>query len=465
MSEPERYEHLILGGGNGGGFLAWHLARAGHKVAVIERRWIGGSCPNINCLPTKNEIWSAKIAQLLRHGRDYGAITGAVGTDMAAVRQRKRDMVSGMIDLVRHAYQESGAELILGEGRFTAPRTLEVCVTDGSVRLLSGEKVYLNVGTSAAVPQVPGMAACAPMTNIEVLELDRVPPHLAVLGGGYVGLELAQTLRRFGSEVTVIEHGPQIAAHEDSDVSAELQRLLAGEGIRFVLGADIQGVEGVSGQGVKLSVRTPAGERTVQATDLLAAVGRIPSTAGIGLEAVGVELDPRGYIRVNERLETTAPGVWAIGECCSGSPQFTHVSFDDFRILRDNLAGGHRTTRGRLVPYCLFTDPPLARVGLNERDAAQQGLPVRVARLPMSHVLRARTLGETGGFMKALLDARSDQILGFTMIGPEAGEVMAVVQTAMLAGLPSTALRDAIMAHPTMAEGLGPLLSVVPALA
>ncbi|HXS22356.1 MAG TPA: FAD-dependent oxidoreductase [Steroidobacteraceae bacterium] len=463
MTQPERYEYLILGGGNGGGFLAWHLAGLGHRTAVIERRWIGGSCPNINCLPTKNEIWSAKVAHLTRSGRHFGAVTGPVSTDMAAVRRRKREMVEGMIALTLQAYEASSAELIMGSGRFTAPKTLEVTLSDGGKRVLTADKVFINVGTRAAIPEVSGLEAAQPMTNIEALELDRLPEHLIVLGGGYVGLELAQAFRRFGSRVTVIEHSDRIASREDPDVSAAMHGFLAEEGIDILVSARIDRVEGRSGREVRVAVRTPRGANMLTGTDILSAVGRIPNTSGIGLEAAGIGLDERGYVRVDERLQTTASDAWGIGECCTDHPQFTHVSFDDFRVIRDNLAGGNRTTKDRLIPYCLFTDPPLARVGLSELEAKQQGITVRVAKLPTSAVLRARTLGEQQGFLKALIAAHDDRILGFTMIGPEAGEVVAAVQTAMLARLPYTVLRDAILAHPTMAEGLSPLLSSVPA--
>jgi len=458
----ERYEYLILGSGNGGGFLAWHLAGSGHRVAVIERRWIGGSCPNINCLPTKNEIWSAKVAHLLQHGGEYGALTRSLATDMTAVRKRKRDMVEGMVALALQAYSESGAELIMGSGRFVGPKALEVRLNSGGTRVLAGDRIFLNVGTSAAMPDVAGIRELEPLTNIEALELDHVPKHLIVLGAGYVGLELAQTFRRFGSDVTVIEHGEQVAAREDADVSFELQRILTQEGITFLLGAEVLRFEGRSGDKVKVFVRTRSGERVVEATDVLSAIGRTPNTQGIGLEVAGIGLNDRGYIRVNNRLETAAPDVWGIGECCSGNPQFTHVSYDDFRIIRENLAGGNRSRADRLVPYCLFTDPPLARVGLSEREAQRQGVAVRLAKLPVSAVLRARTIGEQEGFLKALVGADDDQILGFTMLGPEAGEVMPVVQTAILARLPYTVLRDAVIAHPTMAEGLGALLARVP---
>jgi pyruvate/2-oxoglutarate dehydrogenase complex dihydrolipoamide dehydrogenase (E3) component len=396
----------------------------------------------------------------VRHAAEYGTVTGAVATDMAVVRQRKRDMVDRQIAAHLQNYKSSGAELILGEGRFVASKTLEVRLNEGGTRVLTGEKVFLNVGTHAAIPNVPGLEAARPLTNIEALELDYLPSHLIVLGGGYVGLEFAQAYRRFGSRVTVIQHGPQLMGREDRDVADEVQRILSDEGIQVLVAAETLGVRGRSGKEVSLVVRTTSGEQNIEGSDILVAAGRIPNTAGIGLEEAGVELDGRGYIRVNERLETSASEIWAIGEC-AGSPQFTHVSADDFQIIKDNLAGGKRSTRDRLIPYCMFTDPPLARVGLTEGEAQRQGVTTRVARLPTSAVLRAQATGERQGFMKALVGS-DDRILGFTMIGAEAGEVVAVVQTAMLAGLPYPRLRDAILAHPTMAEGLGPLFSSVP---
>jgi len=462
MSEPERVDVLVLGSGFGGKLLAWHLAQSGRKTAVVERRWIGGSCPNIACLPSKNEIWSARIAHQARHAAEFGTvIAGPVTTDMAKVRQRKRDMVEREIELHLHNYKTSGAELIMGSGRFVAPKTLEVHLNAGGTRVLAGDQVFLNLGTHAAIPNIPGLEAARPLTHIEALELDYLPSHLIVLGGGYVGLELAQAYRRFGSRVTVIEHAPQLMSHEDPDVADEVQRILGDEGIEFLLGAQTLGVQGRSGEDVSLTVRATSGEQKVEGSDVLAAAGRVPNTGDIGLGAAGVELDARGYIHVDDRLETTASNVWAIGEC-AGSPQFTHVSIDDFRIIRDNLAGANRSTRGRLVPYCMFTEPPLAHVGLSERDAQHRGETVRVARLPMTGVRRTATTNETQGFMKVLVGASHDRILGFTMIGAEAGEVMTVVQTAMLADMPYSRLGDAILAHPTMAEGLDSLLANVP---
>src|SRR5215475_995060 len=461
MPQSEQLEVLVLGSGTGGKLIAWHMAQSGRRTAVVERRWVGGSCPNIACMPSKNEISSAKVAHFAREGGDYGTLTGSVTVDMATVRRRKREMVERQIAKHLQIYRSSGAELIMGSGRFVAPKTLEVKLNDGGTRILAADKVFLNVGTRAAIPNVPGLEAAQPLTHVEALELDYLPRHLIVIGGGYSGLELAQTYRRFGSDVTIIESGPQLLAREDIDVSQEIRRILSSEDIQVLVGAELLQVQGRSGDKVTLTVRTASCEQHIDGSDILAAVGRIPNTAGIGLENTGVELDGRGYIRVNARLEATAPGVWALGEC-AGSPQFTHISEDDFRIVRDNLAGGNRTARDRLVPYCMFTDTQLARVGLSEGQAERQGVMARVATLPMDSVLGAQATDQRQGFMKALVGDRDDRILGFTMLGAGAGEVMAAVQTAMLARLSYSKLADADFAHPTMAEGLSSLFSRMP---
>ncbi len=461
MSEPEHVDVLILGSGGGGKLTAWHMAGSGKRTAVVERKWIGGSCPNIACLPSKNEIRSAEAAHLARNGAEFGVITGPIKVDMAKVRQRKRDMVQRLVDTHLKNYKESGAELIMGTGRFVKPKTIEVSLNDGGMRTLVGDKVFLNVGTHAAIPNVPGLEAAKPLTHIEALELDVLPAHLIVIGGGYAGLELAQAYRRFGAEVTVVEAGPQLMGREDPDVAQEIRRLLSEEGLTIYVGIQLLKVEGQSGKEVSLVVRTSSGEQTIKGSHILVAAGRVPNTAGAGLDIAGVDLDDRGFVRVNERLETSAPDVWALGDC-AGSPMFTHISEDDFRIVRDNLAGGKRSTRDRFVPYCMFTDPPLAHVGLSEREAERQGVRTRIAKLPMEAVLRAQATGQTEGFMKALVGESDDRILGFSMIGAEAGEVLAVVQTAMIAGLPYTTLRDADFTHPTFSEGLNFLFSTTP---
>ncbi len=462
MPETRHLDALVIGSGEGGKYLAWHLARSGRRTAVVERRWIGGSCPNINCLPSKNEIWSSRVARLIRDAGHYGVSTGPVAIDMERVRARKREMVDGLIAMHLELFESSGAELIMGHARLVGDRRVEVSLNEGGTTMLTADRLFLNLGTHAAIPNVPGLADAAPLTHIEALELGRVPDHLLVVGGGYVGLELAQAFRRFGSEVTILEHGDRLAGREDEEVAEALLDMLRDEGVTVRFGVRLREVLGRSGEGVTVRAETPAGIVTLRASDILVAAGRIPNTEGIGLETAGVELTERGFIAVNERLETSVPNVWAIGEA-AGSAQFTHVSFDDYRIIRDNLAGGHRSTRDRSIPYVMFTEPPLARVGLSEGEAARAGIGVRTATLPIRMVLRSRTMSETRGFMKAVVATDSDRILGFTMLGAEAGEVMAVVQTAMLADMPYTGLRDAIIAHPTMAEGLNGLLAGMPA--
>jgi pyruvate/2-oxoglutarate dehydrogenase complex dihydrolipoamide dehydrogenase (E3) component len=461
MSQHEYFDVVILGSGQGGKHLAWHLGQSGKRVAVVERRWVGGSCPAVACLPSKNELWSARVAHLVRNAARFGTIIDGVRTDMARVRRRKQDMIDREIELHLGLYKQTGAELVMGSGRFIGPKMIEVALNEGGTRVLAGNEVVVNVGSHAAMPDIPGLRDAHALTHIEALELDEVPSHLIVLGGGYTGIEMAQAFRRFGSRVTVIEPGPQIMGREDADVAAEIGRLLGDEGIDIVLNAQPLRVDGLNGEAVSVSVRTGAGEQRIEGSHLLVAVGRVANTAGIGFDEAGIALDERGFVKVDEWLRTTAPGVWAIGEC-AGSPQFTHVSVDDFRIVRDNMAGGNRKTSDRLIPHVVFTDPPLARVGLSESDAQRQGIPVRLGKIPMRRVLRTNATDETDGFMKVLVGAKDDRILGFTMIGSEAGEVMAAIQTAMLADLPYTKLRDAVFAHLTVAEGLGPLLESVP---
>jgi pyruvate/2-oxoglutarate dehydrogenase complex dihydrolipoamide dehydrogenase (E3) component len=461
MPQAEPFEVLVVGSGAGGKLMAWHMAQSGRRTAVVERRWIGGSCPNIACMPTKNEISGARVAHLARHAAQFGMTIGPVTVDMTAVRKRKREMVERQVAAHLDKYKASGAELIMGSAHFAGPKTLEVTLNSGGTRVLLADQIFLNLGTHAALPGVPGLDAAGPLTHVEALELDHLPMHLIIIGGGYAGLEFAQAFRRFGSNVTVVEVGAKILAREDLDVTQEMHRLLSEEGIEIVAGAELLRVGGRSGETVSVVVRTRSGERTIEGSDILVSAGRIPNTSGIGLKEAGVDLDDRGYIRVNERLETSAPNVWAMGEC-AGSPQFTHISEDDFRIIRDNLAGVAHSTHDRLVPYCMFTDPPLARIGLSEGEAERRGIGTRVARLSMNSVLRAQATDERQGFMKPLVAENDDRILGFAMIGAEAGEVLAAVHVAMLAGLSYSALADADFAHPTMAEGLSSLFSQVP---
>jgi pyruvate/2-oxoglutarate dehydrogenase complex dihydrolipoamide dehydrogenase (E3) component len=461
MPDIEDYDVVVIGSGEAGKYLAWTLAGQGHRTAVVERKLIGGSCPNIACLPSKNIIYSAKVRSLATRAAEFGVEAGMAATSMKGVQDRKRAMVDGLRQVHLDRYRDSGAKLIMGEARFAAARTVDVDLADGGQRRLRGARVFLNVGTRATVPDLPGLAAAEPMTHVELLDLDRLPEHLVVMGGGYVGLELAQAMRRFGSQVTVIERGPQLAGGEDPDVAAAVLELFRDEGIEVLLDTRAVGVEGKSGREVRVLTTGPEGEAAVSGTDLLVAVGRTPNTAGIGLDRAGVELTGAGYVKVDEHLATTADGVWAMGEC-AGSPQFTHVAFDDFRIVRDGLNGGSRGTAGRLVPFCMFLDPELARVGCNETEARRRGIGYRLLRTPMAAVLRTRTLSEPRGFLKMLIAADSDEILGFTAFGAEASELMAAVQVAMVGRMPYTTLRTAIFTHPTAAEGLTTLLSGTP---
>jgi len=459
--QPEEFDLVILGGGTGSTIAAWTFAGEGKRVAVVDRKYIGGSCPNIACLPSKNIIHSAKVASYFRRSKEFGIAHAGFTIDMSGVRERKRTMVAGLNEIYLENYRSTGAEFILGTGRFIGPRTVEIALRDGSSRQLRGANVIVSTGTRAKLEAIPGLSEAQPLTHVEALDLDRVPEHLLVIGGGYVGIELSQAMRRFGSKVTVIDRNQRLMAKEDDDVCEQLRSLLQDEGIDVLLSARIKLLSGKSGGTVNIVIDQNGTEKTVTGSHVLVASGRTPNTEGLGLELAGVELTDRGYISVNERLQTTAPGVWAIGEV-AGSPQFTHISVDDFRVVHANLNGGNRVTSGRQVPYCLFTDPELARVGLNEMEARARNIAYRLFKVPMEANLRARTLSETRGFLKALVAADSDRILGFMAFGVGAGEIMSAVQIAMIAGLPFTALRDGILTHPTLVEGLIPLFSSVP---
>jgi pyruvate/2-oxoglutarate dehydrogenase complex dihydrolipoamide dehydrogenase (E3) component len=448
----EQYQNVVIGSGEAGKLLAWHLAKLGQRTIVLERSLMGGACPNVACLPTKNLVHSARVASLVARAAEFGIAIGSAKVDIAGVIRRKTKMVETLTQIHRDKFAGSGAEFVRGEARFAEAKTVLVTLSAGGTRTLRGDRVFLATGTRARLPDVPGLAAAIPMTHVEALNLDRLPEHLVIFGGGYVGLEFAQALHRFGSQVTIVQRGPQLLDHEDPDVADGLLQLMKDEGIAVLLKTDVLSVGGRSGKSVQLQLRSGSTTSNLEASDILAATGRTPNTDRLDVEKGGVALDSRGYIQVNEKLETTAPGVWAMGEC-AGSPHFTHVSFDDYRIVRDNLGGGTRTTRNRIIPYCLFTDPELAHVGMNEAEAKAKGTHYRLVKMPMAEVLRTHTISEPRGFMKALI-GDDERILGFTAFGAEASEAMAAVQTAMLGGLPYSALRDAIFAHPTTAEGL-----------
>jgi pyruvate/2-oxoglutarate dehydrogenase complex dihydrolipoamide dehydrogenase (E3) component len=463
MPEIEHYDAIVLGTGEAGKFMSWHLGGSGKRVAAIERKYLGGACPNIACLPSKNVIHSAQVASYFERGAEFGMLTDKWSVSMPRVRARKREMVEGLLQMHRDNFTRNKVEVVMGEGRFISERTLKVSLNGGGERILQGDQVFINVGTRAEIPNLPGMAEASPLTHVEALELDVVPEHLLILGGGYVGLEFAQAMRRLGSRVTIMERNDRLLHREDADVSQAITQLFQDEGIVTVTNTSLGRVEGKSGQGVRLHGSRRGSEIIVEGSHLLVATGRLPNTEGTGLESAGIKTTKRGFIQVNDRLETTAPSVWALGDC-TGGPVFTHISFDDFRIVRDNLAGAQRTTKGRQVPSCLFTDPELASIGLDETQAKEKGIPYRVSRIPMASVLRTRTLSETRGFLKALISTTDDRILGFTGFAVGAGETMATIQLAMKAAIPYTFLRDMTITHPTLAEGIVVLFSAVPAL-
>jgi probable pyridine nucleotide-disulfide oxidoreductase len=452
----EHFEFVIIGGGKGGKTLAAKMASSGRQVVMVEEGMIGGSCINVACIPTKTMVKSAKVAELARRAADFGVRVTFDGVDPIGVRDHKRAVVAEMVDRNQTNFDRSGMTLLIGTACFTGPRTVEVRLREGGVRELTGDKVFINTGTRPALPRIPGLADAQPLQSESIQELDRLPDHLIVLGGGYIGCEFAQMFRRFGSQVTVIELAERFLPREDPDVAEQVLQIFQEDGIKVLLGASTQQVEGVSGQSVRVMLQTPSGERVVEGSDLLAALGRMPNTEKLNVSAARVELDSRGFIKVNTRLETTAPSVWALGDV-NGGPQFTHASLDDWRIISANLSGGNRSSADRIIPYTMFIDPELARVGMTEAEARSRGLHVRVARLAAAAVPRAMTTGERRGYLKAVVDADTDQILGASILTEEGGEVMSVIQVAMHAGLPYTALSDMIIAHPTMAEGLNDL--------
>ncbi|WP_353066142.1 FAD-dependent oxidoreductase [Tunturibacter psychrotolerans] len=457
MSTPEQYDALIIGSGEAGKYLSWHLGSQGKKVANVEDKRLGGACPNIACLPSKNVIHSAKVASFFQRGSEFGIVHGDWHVDMEAVSARRQRMIDGLRDMHLANYTKNNAEVVMGFGRFIADKTIEVALNAGGTRTLRSDYIFLDTGSRATIDPIPGLVESVPLTHIELLELTVLPEHLLVLGGGFIGLELAQAMRRFGANVTIIERNPTLVHREDPDVTEGLHQLFKDEGIDIVTSANITRVEGTSGKSVTVYLSDGA---KLQGSHILVATGRTPNTQNMGLDVVGIKTIPTGHFQVNDRLQTTAPGVWAMGDC-AGSPHFTHISFDDFRIVRDNLAGGNRTTKNRQVPSVTFTDPELAHVGLSENEAKKQGIAYRLGKIPMAAALRTRTLDETRGFMKVLIGS-DDHILGFTAFGSGTSELLPVIQLAMSANLPYSAVHNIILTHPTLSEGFINLFNTVP---
>jgi len=459
-----QYDAIIIGAGQAAAPLSTTLAQAGWKTALIEKKHVGGTCVNEGCTPTKTMVASARVAYLARRAADYGVHTGEVTVDMAKVRQRKRAIVESFRKGGQRRIEKTdGVDLLFGEAHFTDPKSVQVRLNDGETCGLAAETIFINTGTRAIFPPVPGLDSVPTLDSTSIMELDIVPAHLLVLGGGYIGLEFGQMFRRFGAQVTIVQRGDQLLTREDPDVAAEVAGILREDGVQVLLESEALGVEERGDGRIEMTVRTPEGERALAGSHLLVAAGRAPNTDRLNLEAAGVETDQRGFIQVNERLETTAPGIYALGDV-KGGPAFTHISYDDFRIVRTNLLeGGGATVNGRLVPYTVFIDPQLGRVGLSETEARERGHQIRVAKLPMTHVARALEMDEARGVMKAVVDAETDQILGCAVLGIEGGEVMSVLQTAMMGRIPYTRIRDGVFAHPTLAESLNNLFMAMDA--
>ena len=457
MTPPEKYDAIVIGAGQAGGPLAGALAQAGRRTALIEREHVGGTCVNEGCTPTKTMVASGRVAYLARRGAEYGVETGPIRVDLARVRERKRAIVKSFREGSQRRLEATpGLDLVFGEARFTGPRTVAV-----NGRTLEADTVFINTGGRPADPDVEGMDRVDPLDSTSIMELDRVPEHLLVIGGGYIGLEFAHMFRRFGARVTVIQRGRQLLPLEDEDIAAAVLEILRQDGVEVLLEASPRCAAPGPDGGVRLVVATPSGDATVEGSRVLLAAGRVPNTDRLDPAAANIATDGKGFIVVNERLETSAPGVWALGDV-KGGPAFTHISYDDYRIIRTNLLqGGNATTKDRLVPYTVFMDPQLGRIGLNERQAKKQGRRYQVARMPMSYVARALEMDESRGVMKVLVDPDTRQLLGAAVLGIEGGELMAMLQLAMMGNLPYDRLRDAVFAHPTLAESLNNLFSTL----
>jgi pyruvate/2-oxoglutarate dehydrogenase complex dihydrolipoamide dehydrogenase (E3) component len=456
----EQYDAIVIGTSQGGRFLPIELAKAGQRVALVERGPLGGVCVNTGCTPTKTVVASARLAYQARRGAEYGVRLGQVSVDLAAVRERKRAMVAGARENYASRLAQDELDLIEGEARFTGPKTLEIALTDGGTRQIGAPVIVIDAGTRPRPLTIAGVDDVPVLDSTSIMELDELPEHLIILGGGYIGLEFGQMFRRFGSEVTIVQSAARLMMIEDEDVSDEVAAILRDDGITVLTSATPTRVEPADGRRLRLTVRTADGEQRIEGSHLLSAIGRVPNTEALIPEAAGIRLNDLGFIAVDEYLETSVPGVYAMGDV-KGGPAFTHLSYDDYRILQANLVRHEKaSTRDRIVPYTMFIDPQLGRAGLTEREARAQGRAIRVAKLPMSAVVRAIETGETRGFMKTVVDADSGQILGCAVLGSEGGEIMTMIQVAMLGKLTYTAMTNAIFTHPLLAEGLNTLFAM-----
>ena len=457
----EYYNDIIIGGGKAGKTLAPALVANGRKTALVERSltMIGGGCINIACIPTKTMVASAEVAHTVRHSATYGVNTNTPTVDLAGVIQRKRSVVESARAVNLHNLETAlGHDLIIGTARFVAPKTIEIVTAEGMTRRLSAERLFINTGTRPLIPSVPGLKETGFLTSESIMELEHLPEHLIVLGSGYIGLEFAQMFRRFGSRVTVIGQSEQILSQQDPDIATAVQTLLERDGIEFLLKSKIMRIARAGNETI-LQIQTADRELNLQGSHLLVAVGRAPTTDTLNLAVAGIATDALGFIQVNDRLETNVPGIWALGDI-NGGPQYTHVALDDYRIIKANLIdGGNRRTSERPVPSCLFIDPELAYVGLTETAAQQQGYIIRVTKLDASAIPRARTLGRTDGLLKASVDTSTGRILGCSLLCHAASEMISTVQMVMQAQMPYTVLRDGVLSHPTMTEGLNLLFS------
>jgi pyruvate/2-oxoglutarate dehydrogenase complex dihydrolipoamide dehydrogenase (E3) component len=457
MENSTNYDAIIIGSGQSGSPLATALAGAGWKTAIIEEKHVAGTCINEGCTPTKTMIASARVAYLARRSEDYGVQSGLVKINLAKVRQRKRDIVESFRQGSERRIVNSGADLIMGRAAFSGFKEIEVQLNEGGTGKLTADRFFLNVGARPRIPELAGLNQVPYLNSTTIMELEAVPDHLIIIGGGYIGVEFSQMFRRFGSQVTIIQHGGQLLAREDQDISEEVLQILREDGVEVVLDSQAHSVAVDEKGELELVVETPEGKRAVAGSHLLIAVGRIPNSDGLNLTETGVKTDPHNYIQVNDRLETNVSGIYAMGDV-KGGPAFTHISYDDFRILRTNLLeNGNGTIKDRLVPYTVFMDPQLGRVGLTERQAREQGINFQVAKMPMNYVSRALEIDESRGFMKVLVSPETEQILGVAILGVEGGEIAAILQVAMMGKLPYTALRDGIFTHPTLAESVNNL--------